>query len=279
MRVVIAAGLLVSATVQAEDYCEFRKSLDTTVPAAELTTLDLTAGAGNLEIKGQAGTDEVTVIASACASSQKILDGLSLDQRISSDTLRLETRENDGTSWGIGNRYAGISLDITVPRRFAVVVDDGSGAATIRGVASVDVEDGSGKLEISDIGGDVTVDDNSGSLSISDTLGRVYLRDGSGGIEIVNVEQDVFIEEDGSGSIKIRDVGLDVVVEEDGSGSIEVSQVGGDVRIDRDGSGGIRVVDVVGSLTVDRDGNGGITHRNVAGDVSLPESRKSRKRM
>ncbi|MEM1089310.1 MAG: hypothetical protein AAGI67_02920 [Pseudomonadota bacterium] len=279
MRVLIAAGLLVSATVQADDYCEFRKSLDVAVPAADLTTLDLTAGAGNLEINGQAGADEVTVIATACASSQRILDGLSLDQRISSDTLRLETRENDGLGWGIGNRYAGITLDIVVPERFAVVVDDGSGAAVIRGVASVDVEDGSGNLEIANIGGDVTVDDNSGSLSIRDALGRVYLRDGSGGIKIVNVEQDVFIEEDGSGSIEIRDVGLDVVVEEDGSGSIEVSQVGGDVRIDRDGSGGIRVADVEGGLTVDRDGNGGITHRNVAGAVSIPETRKNRKRM
>ncbi|MEM9533108.1 MAG: hypothetical protein AAGA23_19470 [Pseudomonadota bacterium] len=276
------SGLLlcVAGPLSAKDYCEYRKSLDFTQDVGSLAELDLNAGPGSLRISGDAGASQIVVNATACASSEKLLDGLRIDQRTSGDKLMLDTVEPDRgwSSWS-GNSYAGIELEIVVPASFDVSVEDTSGSATIEGVHEVYVEDGSGELTIRSTSGPVSVDDGSGSLTLRDIGGRIYLNDGSGSIDIDGAREDVFIEEDGSGGIDIRDVALDVVIEEDGSGGITVSQVGGDVLVDNDGSGGIKVADVTGSLTVRRDGNGGINYSNVAGDISVPEDRRKRKKM
>ena len=123
MKKLCAAGLMLASSVQAADYCEFSKSLDISVPAADLATLDLTAGSGNLEINGQVGASEVEVIATACASSRKLLDGLSLDQRISSDTLRLETREREA-AFDIAEPQLAVLLQIIPKTRAPAFADE-----------------------------------------------------------------------------------------------------------------------------------------------------------
>ena len=60
--------------------------------------------------------------------------------------------------------------------------------------------------------------------------------DGSGDIDIRDVGGDLTIEEDGSGGIYIREVGGDVAIDEDGSGTIDIRRVGRDVNIGQDAS-------------------------------------------
>ena len=62
-------------------------------------------------------------------------------------------------------------------------------------------------------------------------LGSLRLRDGSGGIDVSEIGQSVVIESDGSGSIDVRTVGGDFIVERDGSGSIRHSSVEGRVDV------------------------------------------------
>ncbi len=270
------AGLLIASSVSAKEYCEYTKSLDFSADAAALNELDLSAGAGSLTILGVPNATQVNVTATACASSQKRLDNLFLDQRVQGRALKVETRqEKSAWSWG-NNSYASITLEIQVPEHFSVMVNDGSGQATISQVASLEIEDGSGSLTINEISGQVSVEDGSGDLNLSQIGGKILISDGSGGIRVTDAEADVFIEEDGSGGITIRNVLANVMIEEDGSGSIDIREVAGDVYIEEDASGSIQIADVRGSFTVDRDSNGGISHKNVAGDVSIPEDSKRR---
>ncbi|MDJ0656646.1 MAG: hypothetical protein QNJ40_20975 [Xanthomonadales bacterium] len=262
------------------DQCDYSKDLGFDLDASGLSQLMLDVGAGKLEVSGQAGADTVSVVATACASSQKILDQLELDQRRKGDTLVLETGEVKSSGWSLtGKSYHRIDLDIVVPASMALEIDDGSGSMVVTGVASVVVDDGSGGMEIRDIGGDVTVDDGSGGITIEGVAGSVRVDDGSGGMEISGVEQSVYIDEDGSGDIKISDVIADVEIDEDGSGGIRVLDVGGNVLVADDSSGGIKVTNVSGDFMVERDSNGSIDYSNIDGSVSIPRDKERKRRM
>lgn len=257
--------------------CEYRKSLDFSVPADRMSSLNLKAGAGRLMIEGQP-RDDVVVTATACASSQKRLDSLQVSHVISGDQLRMEARQV-GKDWNwSGNAYGYIDLDLQVPSRLSLSVVDGSGHAEISGVASLYVEDGSGGLTIERIGGDVQIEDGSGHVDVRDIDGNLSIEDGSGNLEFRDIRGSVLVEDDGSGSMEIHQVALDVRIEDDGSGSIRISDVGGDVWIGDDGAGAITVRDVDGDFRVDDDSNGGISYGNVKGSVQIPKQNKRHSR-
>lgn len=88
---------------------------------------------------------------------------------------------------------------------------------------ALDIEDGSGEIEISGVGA-TRIDDGSGSIDVRDVDGD--LTDGSGEIEV----RDVRIREDGSGSIRAVEVSGDFIVDRDGSGGISVDRIGGRVE-------------------------------------------------
>lgn len=257
--------------------CEFRQDLDFSVPAGNLRSLDLKAGAGRLVIEGQP-RDDVVVTATACASSQKRLDSLQVSHDISRDKLRIEARQT-GKDWNwSGNAYGYIDLTLQAPAGLSLSVVDGSGHADISGVASLYVEDGSGSLTIARIGGDVQVEDGSGHVEVYDIDGNLTIEDGSGNLEFRDIRGSVVVEDDGSGSMEIHHVALDVRIEDDGSGSIRIGDVGGDVWIGDDGAGSITVRDVGGDFRVDDDSNGGISYGNVNGSVQIPKQKKRRSR-
>ena len=271
----IACSFALIASAQARN-CDYQKSLDINLDASSAIKLAIDAGAGTLSVLGVEGLDEVQVKARACASSENILDDISLIHGNQGNSITLRTETPDLNSW-TGNRYASIDLQIEMPAAMAVEIDDGSGSVEIEGVAAVKIDDGSGSLEIHHISGDVSVEDGSGSIEITDVGGTLVLEDGSGEINIDGVQGSVRINEDGSGSIEIANVSLNVEIGEDGSGSILIRDVGGNVTVGRDGSGSINVRSVAGDFSVGRDGSGGITYASIQGKVSVPEGKRQLK--
>lgn len=272
----LGLALIAAAGTTAAADCKHQRALDFDTDAVGLSALDLTAGSGRLTIRGEAGADRVTVRATACASSARLLEGLTLDHRVSGQALLVETDYPDkGWSW-TGKQYAYIHLDLTVPDRLELAIEDGSGPVEIERVASVSIVDGSGDLVLRDIRGFVRIEDGSGGIRVRNVAGFAQITDGSGGIDVDGVEGNVTISEDGSGDVEIRNVVGRVEIDEDGSGGITIAGVGGDVRIGRDGSGSIDVASVGGDFEVERDGGGEVSYRDVNGRVTLPESSSRR---
>ena len=226
--------------------CAISEPRQASVEAGGAELVRVIAKAGSLEIMGKEGLTDVRAHGKACAEHREDLAEVRLVAERSGSEVRVEVVTPDG--WG---KSGSLDLVVEVPQSLAVAVEDGSGSAEIRGVASLRLKDGSGEIEVRDVAGDVEV------------------RDGSGKIEIVQVRGSVVVD-DGSGSIEIQDVEGSVTIESDGSGSIDVTGAKKSVLVRRDGSGGISVKDVAGDFVVERDGSGSVTHSGVQGRVDVP---------
>ena len=248
----------------AQDRCEFREVTELNGPAPR--QLEVSAGAGTLTITGKSGLGQVRVTATLCASSQNLLEQLT----VSLDGDQLEARYPERRGYRTQRSYARIDLDVELPAGTNVDVEDGSGSATISGTGDIRIQDGSGSLVLNDVGA-VAINDGSGSLEVTGVAGDIEINDGSGSLDIRDVTGSVEVD-DGSGSLEIFDVSGDVVVS-DGSGQINIETVGGSVRI-KDGNGGVSVSDVEGDLTVSGGRRERIRYANIRGELDLPAARR-----
>ena len=232
--------LLVSLALPAQadwgDY-DYEEVRELALDAGGLESLRIDAGAGSLTIRGVEGSDQVEVMATVLVSGaegDKARDFIEKHMVLSLDRSgnKAELVADFKGGMGFGNDRGAIALDVRMPK----------------GV-DVDIDDGSGSIEVHGTGSALLINDGSGSITVSDVT-------------------DVVVD-DGSGSIDLRDISGDVQVE-DGSGSIKVSRVAGSIVID-DGSGSIDVADVRGSFKVVDAGSGSVNYRDVAGDVSIPD--------
>lgn len=231
----LLGSLLVTEPLLAQSECEHRRDLSTVLDAAGSTPVHIVAHAGSLRITGRPALSEVRVTAIACASRASLLDEMSLDVDRGGGGVYVEARIPSTSGWFSGSRYARIDMVVEVPE-----------------ASPLEVNDGSGSVEITGIRGGLRIEDGSGSLTIRDTGGDMRVEDGSGSITIETVRGSVVIEEDGSGSIDIRDVAGNVLIREDGSGGIDVYRVGGDFTVERAGSGGLDYGEIAGSVRVPR---------------------------
>jgi DUF4097 and DUF4098 domain-containing protein YvlB len=92
---------------------------------------------------------------------------------------------------------------------------------------SVDVETGSGPIEIEDLGGNIQAQTSGGDIEVDGAVGTVELETAGGNIEVEEVRGDVRASTSG-GHIDISEVSGRVEVETSG-GSIRVHDVGGPV--------------------------------------------------
>lgn len=235
--VLLGSAALASA---ADDECEFSEPRQAVLEVGDATELRIDASAGFLRVIGSDDLGQVIVDGTACAARARDLEGIRLETGRRGAHLLVEVDLPDvDWSW---NRYARLDLTVRVPSTLALDIEDGSGEIEIRGAGRTRIDDGSGGIDVRDLHGDLTIEDGSGEIDVENVRGRVTVtEDGSGSITIVGVVGDVHIDEDGSGSISIRDVTGSVRIREDGSGSIRVADVSGDFIVDRDGSGGISV--------------------------------------
>lgn len=273
MRVLITCFLLafmISSVAMAEE-C---KDIEFTLDADNIRTLALDTGSGYLDITSSPGSIDIEVHARACTDSRRRLDEMDVLYQRRGDNWNVET-ETGNARGGISlfslfdfNSHARIEMDVRVPAGLVLDIDDGSGAINVRGVTGeLRISDGSGGIGISNVTGPVDIDDGSGEVDIRDVNGRIRVNDGSGSITIMRT-MGVTVR-DGSGSITIRDIEGNVHIPDDGSGSIRIERISGNVTIENDGSGSIDVEHVRGDFTARSTGSGNVYYRDVDGRVDV----------
>jgi hypothetical protein len=228
-------SLALPAHADWDDY-DYQEERELALDAGGLEFLRIDAGAGSLAVRGVDGSGQIEVRATVLVSGaegDKARDFIEKSMVLSLDragnNAELVADFKDGM--GFGNDRGAIALDIRLPTGINVDIDDGSGSIEVRGTESaLLINDGSGSITVSDVA-DVRIDDGSGSIDLKDVSGDVHI--------------------------------------DDGSGSIKVSRVAGNIVVD-DGSGSINVADVQGSFKVVDAGSGSVNYRDVAGDVSIP---------
>lgn len=249
---VIACLLVACAVVHG---IAFEDEMKLNLPADGIKTLEIDCGSGYLKIKGEEGLKQVEVEATLVVKGidedkvpafKKKYMKLNLEKKGSSAVLTSKIDYNSVSAL-FKPKSAQINLDVRVPRNLALDIDDGSGSIEVLNIAGkVDLEDGSGSVTMDKITGSVSIDDGSGSIELRSIGGDVDIDDGSGTITVEDAAGNVDVK-DGSGTINIYKTGGSVVVS-DGSGSINIDGVGKDVHIKRDGSGSVSILNVKGTV-------------------------------
>jgi hypothetical protein len=218
-----------------EDYQEVRNlNLD----AGGISTLEVEAGAGSLEIFGVSGVNEIVVTATIEVpdddddkARKKIETHLVLSLDKKGDTAVLKSYFKS-SFMNFGDSPV-VQLEVRVPERLNLIIDDGSGSIVVENVAgNIELDDGSGSILMTNVGGDIEIDDGSGSIAVEGVGGDIFIGDGSGSIKVRDVAGSVTVD-DGSGSINVSDVEQDLIIEDDGSGSLNFSNIGG--RVEKEG--------------------------------------------
>lgn len=254
---------------------------DLSLSASGLNAMRIDAGAGELNIVGVEGLNEIEVQADI-RTSDEIDYTFSLVKKGDTAVLIAKHDEYSG-SWGNwSNNYPKIDLQVSVPARLLLQVKDGSGNLSIKDIANdVTLDDGSGNAKISNINGHLNVDDGSGDLIITNISKTLKIDDGSGDLRISDIDGSLDIE-DGSGGLSVKNVSSDIVID-DSSGEITIATAGGDVNIE-DSSGDIVVKNATGHVIVDDssgdirvdgaesvhvtdDGGGSTSFKNIRGSI------------
>lgn len=250
--IVLAALLIYQfSSAASADSCQYEKKIEKTLDLDNSDTLSINAGAGDLEVVGQAQTDVAVIHGRVCASKEAWLEKTDIytapGQRAK---ITAEMPDTEG-SWSFGSTYLTLDMQIEVPDNLPLDIRDSSGDMRIKQVADVQIKDSSGDIEVEDALGTVSVNDSSGEIDISGAGGDVTIEsDSSGDIFAVDIDGSVRVVSDSSGDIDATRVSNDFVVERDSSGDIRARDIGGDFRVLRDGSGNIRASGVKGETEI-----------------------------
>ena len=246
--------ILLVAVLACVQAAQSRETLS--LDASGCKSMHIDCGAGYLKVKGEDNLEQIEVKAilhvkgiaeSDLPSFKKEYVTLKLDKVGSKAVLTAEIESGFSLATLFGSHDARIDLEIRLPRRLALDVEDGSGDSEIRFIdGDLQLEDGSGDILLEEIGGSVEIDDGSGDMILTDLKGKVKIDDGSGDIELKNSGADVMVE-DGSGEIRIFQVMGSVEID-DGSGDIIIDGVEKDVTIEEAGSGDVRIRNVKGKV-------------------------------
>ncbi|MFH2035052.1 MAG: DUF4097 family beta strand repeat-containing protein [Candidatus Zixiibacteriota bacterium] len=269
----LAIGLILLASTRVlADYSEIKKM---EISTDQIRLFKVDCGAGSLEIEGVEGMDKIEVKAEIYIDNMNdreareyMDDHMTLDIKERGKVASLKsTFENNNFSFGFFSNSisAEINLKIKMPKNIELEIDDGSGFIDIKNIdADLEIDDGSGDLYLENITGRVIINDGSGEVEMVHIVGPVDIDDGSGEITAEDISGDMVIE-DGSGEIRISAVIGNVDIN-DGSGSIRVENVDGSVAVD-DGSGNIRINDITHDVDIINDTSGRVSIANVDGDV------------
>ena len=242
--------LLIAADVQAE--CEFKRLLDQSLDVSDSQSLAIAAGAGDLEIVGVSGSDEVKISGKICVSEEKWLDESRLVNS-SGDRAEINVVLPDVSGgWSLwGSKYAYMDLELEVPDGLALELRDSSGDIEIEDISTLWLQDSSGDIEIRNVAGLVEIKDSSGDIEVRGLKGDfTIISDSSGDIRGSDIEGNVRVESDSSGEIWFTEIRKDVIIEQDSSGDIIAENVGGDFRVLKDSSGTIRSEDITGEVVI-----------------------------
>jgi DUF4097 and DUF4098 domain-containing protein YvlB len=252
--------VIASSPSRADFHIQKELSLD----AGSLTALDIETGSGSLVIIGKSGLTEIKVTADIYTDKENT-DNYELTLNESGQSGFLVAKNHSTSGFWIGSSPR-IDVVIHVPESMSLDIDDGSGNMDISDInAQVDIKDGSGGLMVKNIKGDTNINDGSGEIEVSQVNGNLSIIDGSGEINIDEIRGDLTID-DGSGTIYAKNIYGSADIE-DGSGDLTVKKITGVVTID-DGSGSINIKDA-GGLKILDSGSGGLKVSNVKGDYTI----------
>jgi DUF4097 and DUF4098 domain-containing protein YvlB len=274
-KLILGALLLLPLAAQASDdgHCKHSQPRKLQLDLSGVKTVVFDIGGNDLDVRASASPGN-KVDGRACASSEKELDRLVLTQEKAGDRLLVHARR-EGNFGGIflGNHYAYMKLQASVPDSVAVQLKVGSGDASVDGARTASVDTGSGDVRVSRVRGELTAAIGSGDLEAED-IGSLHLRSvGSGDATFRNVRGASKVGSIGSGDLGIRTTGGPVEIGSVGSGDVELANIGGNVTVGSIGSGDLDADGVRGDLSVRSIGSGDIDHRGVTGRADLPRKR------
>jgi len=245
----LSGCIVVASPSRADFHTQRQLSLDTN----EINRLNVESGAGSLTIRGKQGINEIQLTADIYTSSDN-RDNFELELNKSGDKGYLIAKIPSSSGFWVGNSPR-IDIIVDIPQDMILDIDDGSGDIQLSNInASIDINDGSGGLSINQINGNIDIDDGSGQLSIDGVVGNINIVDGSGELSIDNIVGNIQIV-DGSGEMQLKHIKGNVDIE-DGSGGIYAQHITGSAVINDD-SGNLTVRNVDGVVTID-DGSGDI---------------------
>ena len=226
---------LIAAIPAGAAWADYEEERELTLSTRGIDSLTIDAGAGSLDIAGVSDATEIRVIATIYVpgrdddkAREKITSDMTLSLEKDSDTAELKAYFESG-GWGWGDSPS-VSLEVELPEQLHLEVDDGSGKLSVRNVrGDVRIDDSSGSIDMRDVGGEVEIDDGSGSIALNGVGGNLSINDGSGSIKVRGVAGSVVVD-DGSGSIDVSDVEEDLIIVDDGSGGLNFSNIGGRVE-------------------------------------------------
>ena len=152
-----------------------------------------------------------------------------------------------------GIRGSNISFRVDVPVIYNVALDTSGGRIEISDISGdIDADTSGGRIEIGNgTGGNVRADTSGGSITIGDVDGNVVADTSGGHIKIGNVRGDASADTSG-GNITIGDV-IGRMVADTSGGNIDVGEGGGAVVLDTSG-GTIRAAWASGPISADTSG-------------------------
>lgn len=188
--------------------------------------------------------------------SRRLLEMVEVWMERQGDEVRIETdMARPFLSWGVSPRVR-VDLFVKVPRGSRVNVDSGSGLVEVRDtLGPVDVDSGSGSVTVARAAGPVNVDASSGSVTVEEVQGDVDLDVGSGSITVTRVSGRVAID-GSSGSVSAAEIEGGLAADT-GSGSISLCRVAGDIAVNT-GSGSVGLHQVRSKSIVVDTGSGGV---------------------
>jgi hypothetical protein len=229
MMIVFAANLVQAA------WSDYEETRDLSLDAQGVETLRIEAGAGSLDVTGVAGSYRIVV-----AALIRVPDADRDDAReiVGDDLILSLVRDGDraelkGFFKDTGRLFGSsptVGLEVSLPDGMSLDIEDGSGSIEVRNVrGDIELDDESGSIQMTDVGGMLNINDGSGSISIRGAGGAIAIVDGSGSVTVARAGGSVTIE-DGSGSIDVSDVAGDLIIPDDGSGSVVFSGIAGRVE-------------------------------------------------
>ncbi|UCE40444.1 MAG: hypothetical protein JSV17_13415 [Candidatus Aminicenantes bacterium] len=213
----------------------FEKTERMSLSADGIDKLVIDCGSGFLHVTGENSLRSIEVEAEIIVKGKNekdiedyVKDRVKLElKKQGSKAILVSTFKNQFPNINFRTRV--INLTVRIPNNMDVEVDDGSGEVNVKDIdGNLQIDDGSGEITVRDIRGDVNIHDGSGMVDIRNVTGGVSVDDGSGTIKINDIGKNVKVS-DGSGSIYIDDVVGDVIIKEDGSGSVNIQNVKGRV--------------------------------------------------
>lgn len=269
----LALALLpLAASAQDDRACKHSAPRNLSFEVGDARTVVFQIGQHDVRVSGAPGKGG-RLQGRACASGTGLLDDLTLTQERVGDRLIVRAQRKDRTVFSLGNYYAYLKLEGTVPDDVAIEFDVGSGDAVVSGVSSLALDVGSGDAEARQVKGAVSAKVGSGDIALADIGSLDVSSVGSGDLQARKVRGSAKVGSIGSGDLELHDVAGSVDIGSIGSGDAELARIGGGVEVGSIGSGDIDIDGVRGDLVVRSKGSGSVDHANVTGKVDLPKKR------